>query len=313
MGLDNKFKGNERIGEERYNYNGLLMRITGYRNRKDIDVYFPEFDWTYYNSNYDNFKSGKIKCKVEHRNEQNYNSFGSLMIIQDYRKSVDIDVYFPEFDWVYEHARYEKFKSGALSCPYEPRNHGVGYIGEGPYRSSQNHIHTRVYDIWNHMLQRCYSKSNVEKYPTYVDCWVCEEWLNFQNFAKWYESNYYEIPGERMEIDKDILYKGNKVYSPETCVIVPHNINTLFIKSDNCRGTLPIGVNYDVRYDTYNAHCNDHGELIWLGSFKTVDDAFITYKIYKEQLIKNMAEEYKYYIPEILYNAMINYKVEIDD
>lgn len=245
--------------------------------------------------------------------EENRNKFGSLMQIVNYRKSVDIDVYFPEYDWLYEHARYEKFKSGSLKCPYEPRNYGVGYIGEGPYKSSYGKVHSKVYDIWNHMLQRCYSDISVYKYPSYADCYVCDEWFNFQNFANWYELNYYEIPGEQMNLDKDILVKGNKVYSPDTCVIVPHFINSLFIKSDIVRGDLPIGVNFDKRYNTYNVHCNNRGELIWLGSYKSVDEAFNVYKSYKENIIKNIAEEYKSMIPDELYIAMINYEVEITD
>ena len=129
--------------------------------------------------------------KSERIGEENYNKFGSLMTITDYRKSIDIDVYFPEYDWVYKHARYEKFKLGALKCPYEPRIYGVGYIGEGPYRSSQDHVHSKIYDVWNHMLQRCYAEISEYKYPSYIDCFVCDEWLNFQNFASWYENNYY--------------------------------------------------------------------------------------------------------------------------
>ena len=71
------------------------------------------------------------------------------------------------------------------------------------------------------ILERGYSKLWKEKHPTYENVYVCEEWHNFQNFAKWYYNNYYSINEERMEIDKDILYKNNKVYSPDTCIIVP--------------------------------------------------------------------------------------------
>lgn len=251
--------------------------------------------------------------KNERVNEENYNKFGSMMIIINYRSAKDIDVYFPEYDWVYKNTRYEKFKKGSLKCPYEPRNYGVGYIGEGRHKSSYNNVHSKIYDVWNHMLQRCYSAISNYKYQTYENCYVCDEWLNFQNFADWYERNYYEINDEQMNLDKDILYKGNNIYSPETCIIVPHSINSLFIKSDAVRGELPIGVNYDGRYKTYNAHCNDHGDLIWLGSYKTPEEAFNAYKLYKEDLIKRIAEEYKDVIPSVLYNAMNNYVVEIDD
>ena len=93
------------------------------------------------------------------------------------------------------------------------------------------------------MLTRCYSDKYKKKKPTYEDCKVYEELLNFQNFAKWDSENYYEIEGETMCLDKDILVKHNKIYSPETCVYVPNTINVLFTKSDKIRGNTPIGVN----------------------------------------------------------------------
>lgn len=80
------------------------------------------------------------------------------------------------------------------------------------------------------MLERCYSARYQERKPTYKGCSVCDEWLNYQNFAKWYDDNYYEIKGEIMCLDKDILVKGNKIYSPENCVFVPNYINVLFAR-----------------------------------------------------------------------------------
>ena len=79
------------------------------------------------------------------------------------------------------------------------------------------------------------------------------------------------------------------------------------------RGDQPIGVNFDKRYGTYNAHCNNQGESVWLGSFKTSEEAFEAYKLYKEKIIKEMAEEYKLLIPNELYVAMMNYTVDIND
>ena len=82
---------------------------------------------------------------------------------------------------------------------------------------------------------------------------MTDEWLNFQNFAEWYEKNYYEIPGEIMCLDKDILIKRNKTYSPETCVFVSNRINNLFVKNDYNRGEYPIGVNLYKRTNKYRA------------------------------------------------------------
>ena len=89
----------------------------------------------------------------------------------------------------------------------------VGIIGEGIYVSRINSIRTKEYVAWDAMLQRCYDDKLHKRHPSYKDCTVCEEWLNFQNFAKWFNDN--NIDG--CQLDKDLLIKGNKIYSPETC------------------------------------------------------------------------------------------------
>lgn len=152
-----------------------------------------------------------------------------------------------------------------------------------------------------------------KKHPTYQEVVVCEEWHNFQNFAKWYYENYYEVNGERMELDKDILYKNNKVYSPETCFIVPQRINNLFVKTNAKRGSCPIGV-HEHKNGTYVVQCEFNKERKrYLGCYQTKEEAFYVYKHEKEKYIKEVAEEYKGLIPNELYNAMYNYKVEIND
>ena len=113
-------------------------------------------------------------------------------------------------------------------------------------------------------------------------------------------------------MDKDILIKGNKIYSSETCVFVPERINLLFIKNDRIRGDLPIGVSYDG--NRYKSQCkNGTHKYIRLGTYDTPEEAFQIYKQYKENVIKDVANEYKGKIPEKLYNALMNYKVEITD
>lgn len=117
-----------------------------------------------------------------------------------------------------------------------------------------------------------------------------------------------------MCLDKDILVKGNKVYSPENCIIVPDNINTLFIKCDKSRGDFLIGTSLDKVTGKYRAMCNN-GKMknVYLSSFDTPQEAFNAYKTYKEQVIKDIANEYKEKIPQSLYEAMLNYTVSIDD
>ena len=255
--------------------------------------------------------------KIDRTGEERLNTFGSKMIIKKYRKAIDIDVYFPEYDWTFEHATYGKFKKGEIKCSYEPRTLGVGYLGEGKYKTRENGKVHKYYKIWHGMLTRCYDPKFHEKRPTYDGCKVEDYLLNFQHMCEWLENNYYEIPGEQMCLDKDILCKGNKIYSRETCIFVPKRINNLFVKSDNRRGDNPIGVS-DLPSGNYRVNCsNGYGKLIPLGTYSTKEEAFQAYKEYKEKVIKEVIDSYEGKIPEPFYSrlkeAMYNYEVEIDD
>ena len=176
--------------------------------------------------------------KIDRTGEIGYNNFGSKMIIKEYRNKRDVDVCFPEYDWTSEHAEYKNFKKGGIKCPYEPRTCGVGYLGEGKYKTRENGTNKKEFNIWHHTLRRCYDPKYQEKHPTYKDCKVEDYLLNFQNMHEWIDENYYEIPGEEMCLDKDILCKGNKIYSRDTCIFVPQRINKLFTKSDKARGKI---------------------------------------------------------------------------
>ena len=249
--------------------------------------------------------------------EESINNFGSKMVIKEYRGCMDIDVYFPEYNWTFKHATYQSFKNGKIKCPYEPSIYGVGYLGEGKYVATENGKHKKEYRIWYDVLRRCYDPKVQEKYPTYKGCTVENYLLNFQNAAEWIKNNYYEVLGERMHLDKDILCKGNKVYSRETCIFVPERINTLFVKRDKSRGKDPIGVS-DLPSGNYQATCSDgYGKYIYLGVYSTKEEAFRVYKKYKEKVIKEVIDSYEGKIPEAFYSrlkeAMYNYKVEITD
>ena len=189
--------------------------------------------------------------------------------------------------------------------------YGVGFLGEESHiRSNQ-----KCYDMWRGMLRRCYDEKWWLREPSYKECSVCEEWYNYTNFKKWYEENYYEIPNERMCLDKDILVKNNKIYSPITCCICPTRINSIFKGTKkNKYGFIGITINKHKgeKYICYVSRVNS-GEKREAKYFRTKEDAFKDYKIRKEQEIKNVADLYKDKIPKILYDAMYNYKVEITD
>ena len=246
--------------------------------------------------------------------EIGHNNNGEEMKIVRYGNSRDIDVQFIKDGTVVKHREYKDFKKGQIKNPMTPTYYGIGFIGVGKFKTCDgNGKPTKCHKVWLDMLMRCYSSKYQEKQPTYKGCTVCQEWWNFQVFAEWYYEHYYEFGNnERMELDKDILNKGNKVYSPNNCVFVPQCINKLFIKSNKRRGEYPIGVNK--HGNKFQAHlCKGNRKQIHLCTCDTPEEAFQVYKHAKEQYIKEVANEYKLYIPQKLYDAMIAYEVEIDD
>ena len=166
------------------------------------------------------------------------------------------------------------------------------------------------YAAWKQMLARCYCESYVKKTPTYKDAEVCDEWKRFSAFKEWFDEHY--IDGYCL--DKDILVKGNKVYSPQTCCFVPNEINALLIKHDSKRGKYPIGVSK--HGNKYCARVNKYKEgSVWIGTYNTPEEAFNAYKDAKEKYIQQQAKLYynNGKITKLVYNALLNYRVNIKD
>lgn len=231
------------------------------------------------------------------------------MKIITYRKWDDLDVEFlDEYHYVKKHCTYTNFKNGQVKNPYDKTMCGVGYPGVGKYkiRISKTQV-TKEYECWASMYTRCYSDTNKSRHPAYYDiCEVCEEWYNFQNFGKWFENNKYECDG-RLHIDKDILIPGNRIYSPDTCLLVPQRINMLFVHKSNNNG-LPNGIS-KTKANKYSAsYCGKS-----LGTFSTLEEAYSIYAENKENAIKMIADEYKSTIPQKVYNALYKYKVKMSN
>lgn len=134
---------------------------------------------------------------------------------------------------------------------------------------------------------------------------MCDEWHNYQNFARWYEENEYECDG-RLHVDKDILFPNCRIYSPKTCLLVPQRINMLFSNRENNRG-LPNGIREEK--GGYTARYNGKE----LGVYKTVEEAYSVYAETKERIIKQVADEYINIIPKKVYDALYAYKVDINN
>jgi len=170
----------------------------------------------------------------------------------------------------------------------------------------------RAKHILKGIKYRCYSNKGLIKDKTYIQVELCEEWKNAQSFISWYNDNFKTYMSD-WHLDKDILVKGNKIYSPETCCFVPQELNSLFVKNNKIRGKYPIGVHYLKNQNRYKTSMKIDGKTKYLGTFDTSEEAFQAYKTAKEAYIKEKANYWRPLIGEKVYQAMHSWVVEITD
>lgn len=123
---------------------------------------------------------------------------------------------------------------------------GVACFGYGEFKAKINGRDTDCYKCWNHMISRCYKESD-KSYSRYggKGVSVCAEWLNFQQFAEWYYSNY-PNDGIKYQLDKDIKIDGNKLYSPRLCLFVTAKENIIKANAKHYNLTSPAGINHAI-------------------------------------------------------------------
>jgi len=195
--------------------------------------------------------------------------------------------------------------------------YGIGTNARGKYKSRFNDRPSKEYTCWRDMIRRCYDPLIQEKYPTYKGCSVAEVWHEYQTYAEWYLEHPYNN-ADNLHLDKDLLIKGNKVYDPENCVFLPHELNCLLITGKLNRGELPIGVRLsDSKKNPYRAnfsrYVNGKQSCFSLGYYSNPEDAFYAYKEAKEDYIKVQARQWYGKIEPKAYDALMGYEVHIDD
>jgi len=190
--------------------------------------------------------------------------------------------------------QYGHIKRGNIKYPFHKTIFGVGYFGVGKYSWGATQ---KIYNTWHSMMQRCYSSGLHEKHPTYIGATVCKEWHNFQNFAEWHDDNY--IGG--YELDKDLLSKKYKTYSPSTCLFIPQALNT-FLTNKKLNNTNGYNSVYCQR-KKWIAKISINNIRVYLGTFDTAIEAHKAYLTARENQATKLRELYKNeYSEEILAN-----------
>ena len=170
----------------------------------------------------------------------------------------------------------------------------------------------KEYQLWSDMLKRCFDEKYKQKKPTYEGVTCSKEWLLMTPFIEDVSKmKGYDLEG--WQLDKDILQKGNKLYSKDTCCFVPQEVNSLLTKSDNARGEWPVGVSFHKHAGKFMARLRINGKMKHLGYFTTPDEAFFAYKTAKEAQIKVVAEKWKHHLDERVFQALLAYEVSVDD
>lgn len=238
-------------------------------------------------------------------------NYGRCFII-DYKGALDVTVMFYSPPYVTK-CTMGNLLTGRVANPYYARVYGVGYIGVGKYSTKDK----EMYKLWMRLLERTNCAIFTSKNPAYLNVSICDEWLNFQNFAAWCEEQPFfkakDSKGKSYQIDKDLLVKGNNTYSPETCCFVPQRINALLTKNDVRRGKFPIGVTFVECVGKYSAQVSRIDLDRRLGYYETPEEAFQAYKKAKESYIKEIANLWRGHIDSKAYEALMKWEVSIDD
>ena len=204
-----------------------------------------------------------------------------------------------------------RYKS--LQDRMKPSVHGVGYLGGNlDLKSTHNGKICKIYQQWYSMIERCYSEKLQKRKPTYIGCYVSDDFKDYSKWRVWYDDYQYKHDG--WQLDKDLLIKGNKIYSETTCVFLPFEINVALTKSTKTRGNYLIGVYFDEQYKKFVSRvCLGTGKSKGLGRYDNEYDAYLAYKTAKESYLKELADKYKDLLDPRAYEALYNYTVDIDD
>ena len=178
--------------------------------------------------------------------------------------------------------------------------------------ASMGDVMTREYYLWNNMINRCYNEKSLIKSPNYMKCGVDERWKYLSAFKEWC-NNQIGFEQEGWALDKDILVKGNKVYSPETCCFVPVEINCALTNNKKVRGEFPQGVIWNSNKTRYRARIQRKNKWESLGTYDTPEEAFYVYKPIKEAYIRYLAGIWRDKIDPRVYEALMNWTIEITD
>jgi len=196
-------------------------------------------------------------------------------------------------DWIAE-VKTRSATIGSVKYPFHPSVSGAGHIGVGEYSVRNN---KDAYIRWKHMIERCYDPKYHEKFPTYINCSVSIEWLNFQNFARWFYKNY-PTDGLRYELDKDVSIIGNKIYSSSACAFIPAKINAFMAHKRRSNKSGHTGVSWQESCSKYIVSIYIDKKNKTLGRYTCLETASKVYQEARDIEAEKMRAYYSFDYPK---------------
>ena len=165
------------------------------------------------------------------------------------------------------------------------------------------------YASWHSMHRRCYSAVYQKNKPTYIGCSVAEDWKILSNYDQWFNKHFHK----GFQLDKDLLFYGNKIYSEDTCCFLPNEINGA-LRNDYGQNGLPPGVSYKTESSKYIAQLSQNidgkRKGIHLLSSNSIESCAVAYQIAKKDYLCSLAEKWKNFLTAKAYNALLTFNFE---
>ena len=229
---------------------------------------------------------------------------GDKYKVLEYQNAFNVTIEFIDPPFVKVIRRWDVL-NGGINNPMKPRMCGRGFMGDGKF-CGKGYI--PEYRVWSDMFRRCYNEASLVKCPTYKGCTVADEWCNFQVFAEWLTSR--KQHGMGWKLDKDLLVSGNRVYSSQTCCLLPGEINMFLAYTRRVNKTCELpGVYFDKKSNCYRSMVTFRGVRKNLGLSQNPRELYELYKEEKERQAKFLAEYWKTQLDNEAYEALKSWKI----
>lgn len=149
------------------------------------------------------------------------------------------------------------------------------------------------HQTWLSVIRRCYSQTYLKKCPAYKGCSVDQRWKKLSSFIAWMkiQPEHDLWVSHNYQVDKDFLFPNERVYGPDTCVLLPPSINGLFGGMKKGR-VFPLGVSYKEANKKYQAQIYSGGKKVYLGLFSSPEEGHKEWQTRKIEDLRNAIKDY---------------------